>query len=242
MQKNVGYKVEIVFLVIGMFLFSVQDLSSQTICVKPDSNQIKGEKDGYTYELWNQNSEGRACIALYDNALFGGEWDGVENYLARRGLSYNKTKEHQEIGVFSTIYDCNYQPDSASGNSYLSVYGWTVNPLIEYYIIEDWRNWTPSKSANATLKGAFAMNGSIYDVYENTRVNKPSIIGKTTFQQYFSIRRDSRNKGKINISEHFNMWEELGLKMGKISEVSFVVEGYKSKGKFEFVDLEMMVE
>jgi len=93
----------------------------------------------------------------------------------------------------------------------------------------------------ATLKGTIEVDGSIYDIYENTRVNQPSIIGNTTFKQYFSIRRDVRDSGTIHISEHFKKWESLGMQMGKMHEVSFVVEGYQSSGSFEFTELNISV-
>lgn len=214
---------------------------SQTFCTKIGTDQIEGEINGYRYELWNQNSQGTACMTIGEGALFSGEWTGILNYLARRGLNYNQTQEHQEIGAFYTTYNCKYNPKTETGNSYLSVYGWTVEPLAEYYIIEDWRNWIPSMSKDAVLKGTIEVNGSIYDIYENTRVNQPSIVGNTTFQQYFSIRRDVRNSGTINISEHFKKWESLGMEMGKMHEVSFVVEGYKSNGNFEFSALDIFV-
>jgi endo-1,4-beta-xylanase len=95
--------------------------------------------------------------------------------------------------------------------------------------------------ANAESRGSINVNGSIYDIIENTRTNQPSIIGTATFQQYFSIRRDKRNSGTINITDHFNQWETLGMDMGKMYEVSFVVEGYKSSGSFEFTELEVTV-
>lgn len=214
---------------------------SQTFCTEPDTDQKQGEKNGYRYELWNQNSQGMACMTVGDGALFSGEWNGILNYLARRGLNYNQTREHQDIGAFYATYDCDYNPKTEKGNSYLSVYGWTVEPLAEYYIIEDWRNWIPSMSKDATLKGTIDVNGSIYDIYENTRVNQPSIVGNTTFQQYFSIRKDVRNSGTINISEHFKKWESLGMDMGKMHEVSFVVEGYQSNGSFKFNTLDIVV-
>ena len=207
--------------------------SSLTFCTSADTEQITGEQDGYIYELWNQYGQGDACITLDSGALFSGKWKDIENYLARRGLGFNQTKEHKEIGTFFATYNCNYNPSTASGNSYLSIYGWTIDPLIEYYIVEDWRNWIPSMDANAILKGTIEVNGSIYDIYENRRVNQPSIIGNTTFQQYFSIRRDTRDCGTINISEHFNKWMSLGMPMGKLHEVSFVIEGYQSSGEFE---------
>jgi endo-1,4-beta-xylanase len=97
-------------------------------------------------------------------------------------------------------------------------------------------------SPDATLKGSFKTDGSIYDIYTKTRVEKPSIVGITTFQQYFSIRREKRNKGSIHISDHFDQWESIGLTMGKLHEVSFVVEGYKSSGSFEFKELDIFAK
>jgi endo-1,4-beta-xylanase len=220
---------------------NIQNLSSQTFCIEAGSDQITGVQDGYRYELWNQNSQGSACMTLGSDALFSGEWSDIENYLARRGLAYDQTQQHQERGTFYATYDCDYNPSSASGNSYLSIYGWTVDPLIEYYIIEDWRNWIPSMASGASSKGSFSVNGSTYDIYENTRTNQPSIVGNTTFQQYFSIRRDKRNSGTIDITEHFNQWESLGMDMGNLYEVSFVVEGYQSSGNFEFTTLDVYV-
>lgn len=241
MRKPNSNKVILTFsIALCLLVLSTQKSSAQTMCTKAGTDQVTGVQDGYRYELWNQNAQGTACMTLGSGALFSGEWSGVENYLARRGLGYDRTQKHQEIGTFYSVYDCKYNPSSASGNSYLSIYGWTVNPLIEFYIIEDWRNWIPSMSNSAKRKGSIAVNGGTYDIYENTRVNQPSIQGNTTFQQYFSIRRDKRDSGTINISEHFAAWEALGMDMGNMYEVSFVVEGYKSSGSFEFTSLEIM--
>lgn len=231
-----------VYLVLFISVLSFQTLNAQVFCTDSNSGQYSGVKDGYRYELWNQNSQGDACMTLGKGALFSGKWGGILNYLARRGLEYDQTKKHQEIGQFYADYNCHYAPIDTSGNSYLSIYGWTLNPLAEYYIVEDWRNWIPSMDPNATLKGTLEIDGSIYDIYENTRVNQPSIVGNTTFQQYFSIRRDRRNSGKINISEHFKKWEAIGLEMGALYEVSFVVEGYQSSGSFEFTSLDVFVD
>lgn len=239
MKKLIRYSIFILFVYCTQTQ-NAQNQSTEKFCIDKSSDQIEGIKDGYRYELWNQYSQGKACMTLGEGALFSGEWSGIENYLARRGLVYDQTKLHHELGVFHTTFDVDYNPSSASGNSYLSVYGWSVSPLIEYYIIEDWRNWVSSMSPDSTFKGSFEMNGSIYDVYVKTRVEKPSIVGITTFQQFFSIRRDVRNKGTINISEHFKKWESFGMNLGKLYEVSFVVEGYKSIGNFAFNELDIV--
>ena len=225
-----------------LLVLGIQKSSAQEICIaNGGSDQRTGTQNGFRYELWNQNAQGTACMTLGDGALFSGEWSDIENYLARRGLGYDQTEEHQEVGRFYATYDCDYNPSSASGNSYLSIYGWTVDPLIEFYIIEDWRNWIPSMAGGASSKGSFNANGGTYEIIENTRTNQPSIVGNTTFQQYFSIRTSVRNKGTINISDHFDKWESLGMELGKLHEVSFVVEGYQSSGSFEFTELDVYV-
>lgn len=236
-------KITSLFIVMIIFISGIQKISSQSFCIDDTSEQITGTKNGYRYELWNQNSKGTACMSIGKGAKFNGKWSGVENYLARRGLGYDQTKKHQEIGTIYASYNCNYKPSQKSdGNSYLSVYGWTIDPLIEFYIIENWQNWIPSMADSAKLKGTFFMNGSYYDIYENTRINQPSIQGITTFKQYFSIRRDKQSLGTVNVSEHFVKWEECGMNLGKMHEVSFVVEGYQNSGSFKFKDLNLYVK
>jgi endo-1,4-beta-xylanase len=243
MKRTNFYKTELFICLTFIFLvLGIQKSGSQTFCIQAGADQIAGVQDGFRYELWSQNSQGTACMTLDSGALFSGEWIDIQNYLARRGLAYDQTMEHQEIGTFYATYNCNYTPDPGSGgNSYLSIYGWTVNPLTEFYIIEDWRNWIPSMAADAVLKGSLNVNGSIYDIIETTRTNQPSIIGNATFPQYFSIRRNVRNSGTINISEHFIQWETLGMDMGDMHEVSFVVEGYQNSGSFEFTELDVFL-
>ncbi len=224
-----------------LFLLVAQNAFSQEKCIQAGSDQQTGTENGYYWELWNQDSKGTACMTLGSGSSFSGRWSGIENYLARRGKKYNETQTHQQIGTINVKYNCDYKPSSSGGNSYLSIYGWTVDPLVEYYIIEDWRNWIPSKDGSAQRKGSFTIDGSEYEVVQTTRTNKPSIKGNTTFPQFFSIRKNTRNSGTIQVTEHFNKWESYQMKMGKMYEVSFVVEGYQSNGSFDFKELEMTI-
>ena len=60
--------------------------------------------------------------------------------------------------------------------------------------------------------------------------------------QILSIRTKKRNKGTVSVNKHFEIWEEFGIKLGKIYEVTFCVEGYRSFGNANITRNEIIVE
>lgn len=192
-------------------------VSAQTVT----SNSV-GTHGGYDYEYWKDSGNG--TMVLGNGGTFSAEWSNINNILFRKGKRFNETQTHQQIGNISITYGATYQPN---GNSYLTVYGWTVDPLVEYYIVDSWGSWRPP---GASPKGTVTVDGGTYDIYETTRVNQPSIKGTATFKQYWSVRTSKRTSGTISVSEHFKAWERLGMTMGKMYEVALTVEGYQSSG------------
>lgn len=181
-----------------------------------------GTQDDYGYELWKDY--GNTSMTLMENGKFSCEWSDINNALFRRGMKFDCSKTWREIGNITLDYDVDYNPD---GNSYLALYGWTREPLVEYYIVESWGNWRPPGGNSCAV---VELDGALYDIYETTRYNQPSIDGNTTFQQYWCVRQDKCDKGTINVGEVFATWEALGMKMGKLYEASLTVEGYQSSG------------
>jgi len=181
-----------------------------------------GTHGGYDYELWKDY--GNTIMELNDGGTFSCQWSNIGNALFRKGRKFNSDKTYQELGDIVVEYGCDYNPN---GNSYLCVYGWTRNPLVEYYIVESWGSWRPP---GATPKGTIIVDGGTYEIYETTRVNQPSIDGTATFQQYWSVRTSRRTSGTVSVTEHFKQWERMGMQMGKMYEVALTVEGYQSSG------------
>ncbi|MBR1554703.1 MAG: glycoside hydrolase family 11 protein, partial [Oscillospiraceae bacterium] len=193
-----------------------------------------GIEDGYNYELWKDT--GNTKMELTGNGTFNCEWSNINNCLFRTGKKFDCTQTYKEIGNIAFDYNVDYHPD---GNSYLCVYGWTKEPLVEYYIVDSWGSWRPP--GNEGYLGEATIDGAVYDIYKTVRVDQPSIVGNTTFDQYWSVRKDKRTSGVINVASHFAAWEEMGLPAGKLYEAALNIEGYQSAGSATVLTNEMTV-
>jgi hypothetical protein len=207
----------------------------------------KGNVSGgnYSYELW-ASGNGTGCMTVYGvDATFSATWTNVEDFLGRIGLSFDQTKTHTQLGTISA--DFAETTTESTGLVYIGIYGWTVSPLREYYILDDWGSTMPGGTASdgtpRTSVGTIDVDGETYDVWKNTRTNKPAITGDNmTFDQYFSIRRTARKCGHISISQHFTQWEMLGLQLGKLYEAKILVESQDSTGSIDFTTAKMAVQ
>jgi hypothetical protein len=210
------------------------------------SNSKGDAGDGYAYELWAEGG-GSGCMTVYGvDATFGATWSNVEDYLARVGLDFDRTRTPAQVGTIVADF-AETKSEEGGGLTYIGVYGWTVEPLREYYILDDWGATKPAGVASdgtpRTSVGTLMADGDTYDVWMKTRENKPAITGDNmTFDQYFSIRRNARKCGRISVSEHFSQWIELGLDLGNLVEVKLLVEAQNNSGSLEFTTATVSVE
>lgn len=210
------------------------------------SNSKGNVAGGYSYELWAEGG-GMGCMNVYGaDATFSATWSDVEDFLARVGLDFDRTRTHTEVGTIKAQF-AHTKTGSEEGLTYIGIYGWTVNPLREFYILDDWGTTKPAGVASdgspRTSKGTLTADGETYDVWMKTRTNKPAITGDNmTFDQYFSIRRTARQCGTISVSEHFSKWEEAGLPMGDLVEVKLLLEAQFNGGSAEFTTAKVFVE
>jgi endo-1,4-beta-xylanase len=211
----------ITIIIAAMLLcFSVFTVTAQTIC----DNQT-GTHDGYTYEYWKD--QGSGCMTLGSGGTFSVEWSNINNLLARKGLRPGGSDVIVDYGV-------NYNPN---GNSYMCVYGWTQNPLVEYYIVESWGSWRPPGGEGH--QGTLSSDGGSYDIYKTMRYDQPSIEGTATFPQFWSVRTSKKTSGTVTCANHFNAWAGRGMNMGNFYEVSFCIEGYQSSGNADVHTMNM---
>ena len=156
----------------------------------------------------------------------GGNYDVCWNLGSGKlvcGKGWSTGSSSRRLGYNAGIW----QP---AGNAYLALYGWTRNPLIEYYVVDSWGSWRPP---GATSAGTVSSDGGTYNLYRTQRVNAPSIEGTRTFYQYWSVRTSKRATGSnqtITFANHVNAWNSKGWGMGNHNYQIMATEGFQSSG------------
>ncbi|KAK5636594.1 hypothetical protein RRF57_012306 [Xylaria bambusicola] len=179
-----------------------------------ESNATLEARQGYYWSFWSEGSGNWNCRNGAGGS-YTATWSGNNGgFVCGKGWNQG--------GSRIVKYSGTYAP---KGPGYLAIYGWTTNPLIEYYIMDSHGDLAPNEPWTAKGNVTIAGEGT-YQVYTSTRVNKPSIVGTATFQQYWSVRNETRVGGTISTQQHFNAWRSFGMNMGNHNYMILATEGY----------------
>lgn len=202
--------------------------ANETITMSGNTTNVVDRHNGFYHSYW-KDSPGTVTIRNLEGGRYTSSWQGVNNWVGGKGWNPGGPKVVSYKGTF------NQNIANASTNSYLALYGWTRNPLVEYYIMESYGNYNPAGCTDGRQDlGTFTSDGVTYRVNTCRRVQQPSIEGTATFMQVFSVRQPKHAygavSGTITTKNHFDYWQSKGLQMGSHDYMVMATEGYQSTG------------
>jgi len=197
------------------------------------SGNSQGGSGNLAWQIWSNGGPG--SLTTFSTPAFIASWNNSGDYLGRIGFEWgNSGKAFTEYGEITA--DVAFKKNGTAGQySYVGLYGWSTNPCIEWYIVDDSYSQMPFNTGTAP-SGTAELDGGTYNlVKRNTTGTGGNRCGNVTaWDQFYSIRHQGRQCGTISVSEHFRLWDARGWKLGNLLEVKILVEAASGSGSVDF--------
>ena len=199
------------------------------------SGNGQGGSGNLAWQLW-ANSPNNSSITTFSTPAFSANWNNAGDYLARIGYEWGQTPgPYSQYGTITARF--NYtKTGSGGGYSYIGIYGWSTDPCIEWYIVDDSFNDMPVNPGNTQDKGEVDIDGGTYIMYvrNTTGTGGSRCSGVSNWNQYYSVRKTARSCGTISITEHFDAWASLDMPLGNLLEAKVLIETGGGSGSADF--------
>ena len=126
-----------------------------------------------------------------------GDLEQFWRLLARLGLTWSPTKTYDQYGTVTAQFNAK-KTGTGGGYSYIGIYGWSVSPCVEFYIVDDSFNRLPVNPGSTVNKGSAMIDGGTYTLYtrQTTGTGGSKCPNVNDWVQYYSIRNSARTCGR----------------------------------------------
>ena len=197
------------------------------------SGNSQGGSNNLAWQIWS--NQGTGTLTTFSTPAFSAAWNNSGDYLGRLGFEWgNSGKTYDQYGTITAGFAFK-KSGSGGGFSYIGIYGWSTNPCIEWYIVDDSFGQMPFNPYNSSQKGTATIDGESYKLFSNgTNGTGGSRCNQSSWTQFWSIRQKARQCVTITISDHFKAWDGAGMKLGNLLEAKILVETGGGSGNVDF--------
>lgn len=199
------------------------------------SGNSQGGSNNLAWQIWSNQGTGK--LTTFSTPAFKAEWANSGDYLGRLGFEWgNSGKSYDQYGTITAGFTFK-KNGTGGGFSYIGIYGWSTNPCVEWYILDDSFGQMPFTPYNSSQKGsATIIDGENYKFYSNntTGTGGSRCGNASNWLQFWSVRQKARQCGTITISDHFKAWDAAGMKLGNLLEAKILVETGGGSGSVDF--------
>ena len=197
------------------------------------SGNSQGGSGNMAWQIWTNSGSGK--LTTFSTPAFSAGWGGTGDYLGRLGYEWgNSGKAYTSYGTITADFTFK-KSGSGGGFSYIGIYGWSTNPCVEYYILDDSMGSFPFNPYNSSQKGTATIDGETYKLFSNsTNGTGGSRCNQSSWTQNWSIRQKARQCGTITVSDHFKAWAGAGMSLGNLMEAKILVETGGGSGTVDF--------
>jgi hypothetical protein len=202
------------------------------------TSSSSGGTNPLAWQVWSNGGQA-GTVTTYSTPAFSATWNQSSNYLGRLGFEWgNSGGTYDTHGTITAQFVEKRQGSPSSNNSwsYIGLYGWSTNPCVEWYIVEDSLGAMPFTPYNSSQKGTATIDGESYKLYSNNTngTGGSRCSGVSSWLQFWSVRQKARQCGSINVTQHFDEWKKVSMTMGNLLEVKILVEVGGGAGTIDF--------
>jgi endo-1,4-beta-xylanase len=197
-------------------------------------NNSQGATGNLTWSFWESGTG--ASMTSFPTAAFSASWGpNSGDVLVRLGLAWaDSGKTYDQYGTITAQF-VEAKSGSAGAYSYIGVYGRTINPCVEFYIVDDSYDAMPIKTFVSSNIGSAKIDGETYTFWSSVMTGTDSPACQVSgWRQFHSVRQTARTCGQISVTEHFNAWKAAGMALGSLVELEVVVETGGGTGSIDF--------
>jgi hypothetical protein len=199
------------------------------------SGNVQGTSGNLAWSLWSNG--GGATMTTFDTPAFRATWGPSSgDVLARLGLDFGDSGlTYDQYGPITAQFS-ETKSGTGGGYSYIGIYGFSADPCVEFYIVDDSYGEMPFTPWSISNKGTFTIDGSSYAMYSGTVTSTggASSCRGSTWYQFYSVRQTARTCGQISLTQHFDAWKAAGMKLGNLIVLQILAEVGGGTGSIDF--------